>query len=165
MENENQDDVTTTTSDEAEVVEHNDIDLIKAELAILKEERDRERDAKNAILARAKAAEAKLKEGKSITQPEKNSNLNEALIDLRIDGYSREDADFILRNGGRKALEDANSYVSIAIKARREQRLSEEAASQTLQNSSQLSEVERKYTPEQLKNMSAKELEKILPHA
>jgi hypothetical protein len=164
MENENKDDVTTTTYDEAEVVENNDIDLIKAELAILKEERDRERDAKNAILARAKAAEAKLKEGK-ITQPEKNSNLNEALIDLRIDGYTREDADFILRNGGRKALDDANSYVSIAIKARREQRLSEEAASQTSQNSSQLSEVERKYTPEQLKNMSAKELEKILPHA
>lgn len=164
MENENQDDVTTTTSGEAEAVENNDIDLIKAELAILKEERDRERDAKNAILARAKAAEAKLKEGK-ITQPEKGSQLNEALIDLRIDGYTREDADFILRNGGRKALEDANSYVSIAIKARRDQRLSEEAASQTSQNSSQLSEVERKYTPEQLKNMSAKELEKILPHA
>lgn len=164
MENENQDDVTTTTFGEAEAVENNDIDLIKAELAILKEERDRERDAKNAILARAKAAEAKLKEGK-ITQPEKGSQLNEALIDLRIDGYTREDADFILRNGGRKALEDANSYVSIAIKARRDQRLSEEAASQTSQNSSQLSEVERKYTPEQLKNMSSKELEKILPHA
>ena len=137
-----------------------DVETLKARLALVEEERDRERNAKNAILARAKAAEAKNKT--VINEPSKR---NEQILDLRLDGLSAEEAAFVVANGGKKALEDKNSLVSIALQARRDQRLSEQAASQTAQGSSQLSEIERKFTPEQLKNMSAKELEKILPHA
>lgn len=79
-------------------------------------------------------------------------------------GYTRADAEFIQKNGGKEALKDPNSYVSVALRTMSEQRKAEQLANQT-QDTSQMSEVERKYTPEQLKNMSAKELEEILPRA
>jgi len=61
-------------------------------------------------------------------------------------------------------MEDPNSLVSIAVKAKMEQKKAEEAASQTTVGQG-ASDVERKYTPEQLKNMSLKELEALLPKA
>lgn len=79
-------------------------------------------------------------------------------------GYTKADAEFIQRNGGKKALEDQNSYVAVALRTMQEQRRAEQAASAVNSTAGQ-SEVERKYTPEQLKNMSVEELEKLLPHA
>jgi hypothetical protein len=79
-------------------------------------------------------------------------------------GYTRADAEFIQKNGGRKAMEDPNSYVNLALRTLKEQRTAEQAASQASATSGQ-TEIERKYTPEQLKNMSVAELEKLLPHA
>ena len=86
------------------------------------------------------------------------------LADYIREGYSREDVSFIVANGGREALKDPNSYTSIAIKSKMEQRRAEAAAAGT-SDTSGMSEIERKYTPEQLKAMSATELAKILPKA
>lgn len=97
------------------------------------------------------------------TEQTKTVGVPDEVIDLRLDGYSKEEVEFIIKNGGRKALEDTNSFVSIALNTKREQAKAESAAQ--IPDSSQLSEVERKFTPEQLKNMSAKELETLLPHA
>lgn len=79
-------------------------------------------------------------------------------------GYTREDARFIQSNGGAEALKDPNSYVSAALRTIQEQRRAESEASKATMGTGQ-SEVERKYTDEQLRNMSAEELAKILPHA
>ena len=73
--------------------------------------------------------------------------------------------DVIISNGGRKILEDKDNPITLGIEARKQQRAAEMAANGTSNSSSQLSDVERKYTPEMLKNMDTKELEKILPHA
>lgn len=83
---------------------------------------------------------------------------------LYREGYDEKQIEFIMHNGGRKVLEDKNSPVSVAISALREQAKAEDAANRT-QEGSQLSEVERKFTPEQLANMPTAELEKVLPHA
>ena len=86
------------------------------------------------------------------------------IADYIREGYSRDDVSFIMANGGRKALEDPNSYVSIAVKAKMQQKRAEDAASQA-NDTSGMTEIERKYTPEQLRAMSAADLAKILPNA
>lgn len=78
-------------------------------------------------------------------------------------GYSETEIDLIMHNGGMKILEDKNNPIVVGLSATREQRKAEDLASQTSGSSSQLSEVERKYTAEQLANMTSAELEKILP--
>jgi hypothetical protein len=98
------------------------------------------------------------------TETTKTVGVPDEVIDLRLDGYSKEEVEFIIKNGGRRALEDKQSYVAIALNTKREQARAEALASQT-PDSSQLTEAERKFTPDQLAKMSAKELEDILPHA
>lgn len=96
--------------------------------------------------------------------PKEAYSINDEVVDLRLDGYSKPEVEFILRNGGRKELDDKNSYVAIALNTKREQERAEREASKTTDTSG-MTEVERKYTTEQLKNMTAAELEKILPRA
>jgi len=86
--------------------------------------------------------------------------LEDEALNLRIDGYSVEDTKFILANGGRKALEDKNSLVSLAINARRQQAAAERAAVDETDTGK--SEVEKKYSHEQLREMPTSELEKVL---
>lgn len=149
---------------------------------VLKQQLSKEAQARRQITARAikgeseakKEREARIKaeeELKSLTTKKEESQEqkpvtinNDEVVDLRLDGYSKKEVEWIMQNGGRKSLEDPNSLVSIAIKAQREQTKAEAAAS-AVADTSGLSEIERKYTPEQLKSMSVKELEKILPHA
>jgi hypothetical protein len=82
-------------------------------------------------------------------------------MELRISGYDEKEAEYIMRNGGKKSLED--EMVKAAIKAKREQAQAEAASVDT--DSSNKSEIEKKYTPEQLESMTVEELEKILPKA
>lgn len=146
-------------------------------VAELKEKLKKANEAKQQLFARAKKAEGFekqddgtwIKKAKTetpkpepIKSNEKASDQEDERLELRLDGYSKDEVSFIMNNGGRKALEDKTSYVSIALNTKREQQKAEEAASKTPDVSS-LSEVERKYTEEQLKNMSSKELAKILP--
>ena len=95
---------------------------------------------------------------------ERSPILDDEAVDLRLDGYSKDEVSFILLNGGRKALEKKDSYVSIAISAKQEQRKAEEESSKA-KDTSQMVGTTKKYTLEQLNKMSKKELEKILPHA
>ncbi len=90
--------------------------------------------------------------------------LRDDAFKLYREGYDEEDIDLILKNGGRDVLKNENSALTLGLKAKMEQKRAENAAGMT-SGGSQLSEIERKYTPEQLKNMDTKELEKILPHA
>lgn len=134
-----------------------DVETLKAELA-------KEKAAKQQILARAKAAEAKLKEPPKNIQPTNPSIDIEKIIneevDLRLDGYTKEEVAFLKANGGRKALD--NPFVKTAIQTIRSQKQAEAAAPET---DGAKSEVERKYTNDQLKKMSSEELSKILPHS
>ncbi len=91
--------------------------------------------------------------------------LRDDAFKLYREGYDEKEIDAIMNNGGRKILEDKDNPITLGIEARKQQRSAEQAVNATSNSSSQLSEVERKYTPEMLKNMSTKELEKILPHA
>lgn len=86
------------------------------------------------------------------------------IAEMIREGYTREDANFIMKNGGREALKDPNSYVARALAATMEQRKAEAEASK-VSSGSGTSEAERKFTQEQLKNMSSADLAKILPHA
>lgn len=139
-----------------------DTEVLKAELA-------KKADAVRQLTARAKTAEEALKKSKETREPQKISepqadtkaDYRDEVYDLRLDGYSREEAQFIMKNGGRKALEE-NAFVKVAIEKIREQKKAEQAIPD---DTSEKSDIERKYTPEQLRNMSAAELAKILPHA
>ena len=139
---------------------------------VLKDQLRKEADARRQLTARAKKAEDELRTLKaqgikaepiiSESPTDSTVTLNDEVVDLRLDGYSKSEVQWIMNNGGRKVLDDPNSLVSIAIKAQREQMKAEQAASQVADTSG-LSEIERKYTPEQLRNMSVKELETLLP--
>lgn len=140
---------------------------------VLREELAKQTEARRQILARAKRAEAELKveREKSIraeVKPDTTTNseysLNDEVVDLRLDGFTKADVEFIMKNGGRKALEDKTSYTSIAINARKEQAKAEAEANKVVDTSG-MSEFERKFTPEMMKNMTSAELKKILPHA
>ena len=137
----------------------------------LTEKLEKAEKAKKQILARAKKAEEELKALKvppptqTITKEEPQGSDEKLweIAEMIQEGYTRADADFISKNGGKSALKDPNSYVSIALKSIKEQRAAEIAASQT-GNQSNASEVERKYTEEQLKSMPLSKLKEILPH-
>mgnify|MGYP006368192623 CR=1 FL=1 len=79
------------------------------------------------------------------------------------EGYDRDDVDFILKNGGRTALKDPNSLVSLALKSKTEQKRAEDAASKATSGGS--GEIIGKVTLQDLSKMSAEEMKKHLPHA
>lgn len=81
-------------------------------------------------------------------------------IELKTDGYSEEEISFIQKNGGRKALD--NPFVKSAIDAMREKNRAESAV---VDVNSGGTDLERKYTNEQLSQMPLDELEKLLPKA
>ena len=156
----------STNETEEETVENPEGETSEERLARLEEQNKK-------LFARAKKAEGysqdsdgnwvkkeQPKPKQTITK--KPIDLDEEKFELRLQGYSKEDVNFILNNGGSDALSDKNSLVSLALSEKKKQANAENAAQQTT-NTSGMSEVERKYTPEQLKNMSSKELEKILP--
>jgi hypothetical protein len=161
------DQVTPATNEGQEQELEINLDTPEESIDVLKEQLAKEREAKRQILARAKAAEETAKKLKETSTPppaptpkndSKGYDLDE-VTDLRLDGYSKDEVKFIMQNGGRKALED-NSFVKVAIEKIREQKKAEQAIPEM---ESGKSEVERKYTQEQLSKMSAEELYKILP--
>jgi len=78
-------------------------------------------------------------------------------------GYTESEIDLIMHNGGAKLLEDKTNPLVLGLQAAKEQRGAEDAAS-AVSDSSGLSDIERKYTEQDMRNMSAKDLEKLLPH-
>lgn len=132
------------------------------------------------LYARTKTAEGFIqdadgnwvKKEKPVVQAPTEINKPDSSIDDKLwtvaemirEGYTRQDVDFIMRNGGKEALNDPKSIVSVAMKTVMEQRNAELQAAKATDTSG-LTDAERKYTPEQLKKMSRAELEKLLPHA
>ena len=79
-------------------------------------------------------------------------------------GYTEAEIDLIMHNGGMKALSDEKSPLTLGLRVAREQRSAEEAAGQVSDKSGQ-SEVERKYTPEQMRNMKKEDLANLIGFA
>ena len=117
---------------------------------------------KKKAIEKREAPQKVQKEELSINRGQDTPILDEA-VELRLDGYSKEEVSFILKNGGRKALEESDSYVAHAINAKREQLKAEEQASKA-KDTSQMVGTTKKYTHAQLSKMTKEELEKILPH-
>lgn len=144
-----------TNAVEEEVSETSDEEL---DPVALKAERDAaiaERDLQH---KRATKAEAKLKE-KPLTTNESSTNSDERFerLELKTEGYNSDEVDFLMQNGGRKALE--NSIAMAGIEAIRKKAKSTEATPSGTGKSA----VYQKFTEPDLKKMSAEELEKIIP--
>jgi hypothetical protein len=137
------------TSDSVEMVKKEKFDQVFARMKKAEEEAKRLKASVKSQEATAKADHAVDKKGYDLDE----------VTDLRLDGYSKDEVKFIMNNGGRKALEE-NTFVKVAIEKIREQKKAEQAipAEETGK-----SEIERKYTQEQLSKMSSDELYKILP--
>lgn len=165
--------------DTSNITEDGTVEVVEGES--VEDKAARLEEANKKLFERAKKAEGFIKQAdgtwvkkpqtQKIIKEEKNvpdvDSLKEeiwTIADYIREGYDRKDVEFIMRNGGREALNDPNSYVSVALKSKLEQRRAEAEASKT-SNSGGMSEIERKYTPEQLRNMSSEELKKILPQA
>lgn len=83
-----------------------------------------------------------------------------ARLELKTDGYSEDAITFLMKVGGKEALKDA--HIKAAIDSIQEQKRAEDAvvASETSK-----SDVERKFTQQEIDAMSPEELYKILPKA
>lgn len=139
------------------------------------EERDarvKEADARKQLTARATTAEQAFADYKKahpeiepvITKkddPKPYSILDDEAASMILEGYKPDEVRFVLANGGRKVLEDKESFVTIAVNTKRDQRNAEIAASGA--EGTGKSDVFKQYTAEQLKNMKSADLEKILP--
>lgn len=156
-------DSSTTESQQnqdVELVLEDDAEILKAEIA-----------KKDAIIkqvtARAHQAEAKLKSKDSVATKETkqpvddNKEIFNDALELRLQGYSKEEVEFIIKNGGVKSITD-NPFVKAAVETMKEQRKAEQSVSTT---DTGKSEIETKFTPEQIAKMSVEELEKHLPHS
>ncbi len=131
-----------TQAAEATISDESELDTLREGIddpVVLKAQLAKEAEARRQLTARAKKAEALAKELQTQGKPEVKSDPlqvnspapSDEVIDLRLDGYSKEEVAYIMANGGRKALEDKTSFTAIAINTRREQLKAEQAASQT----------------------------------
>jgi hypothetical protein len=119
------------------------------------------------ITARAKRAEEEARAAKAELEALRSANhqvdpIKDELESLRlkVEGFSDEEVAFLKPFGGKKAME--NPIVKTAIETIRSQKKAEQAIPE---DDSAKSDIERKYTMEQLRQMPASELEKILPHS
>lgn len=98
------------------------------------------------------------------TIPKPSDILKADEFKLYRQGYSESEIDLIMHNGGIKAIADEKSPLALGLKVAREQRKAEEASGQTSDKTG-LSEIERKYTTEDMRNMKADDLAKIIGYA
>lgn len=82
---------------------------------------------------------------------------------LYREGYTPGEIDLIIHNGGAKILQDKTNPITLGLEAAKVQRSAEDAASRVTDSSS-LSDVERKYSEQDMRNMSKEDLEKLIPH-
>lgn len=78
-------------------------------------------------------------------------------LELKTEGYTTDEVDFLMQNGGRQALK--NEIAMAGIEAMRKKRKSVEATPSGTGKSA----VYQKYTAQDLRKMSAEDLEKIIP--
>ena len=140
------------------------------DVEVLKEKFAKVSETNKKLYARTKEAEAKLKEVKppkpiiqQQEQPKPSDILKADEFKLYRAGYTESEIDLIMHNGGAKILEDKTNPLVLGLQAAKEQRGAEDAASK-VSEASGLSEIERKYTEQDLRNMKKEDLEKLLPH-
>ena len=175
--------VDETKGTEATISDETQLDTLREGIddpVVLKAQLAKEAEARRQLTARAKKAEEDLKTLKAsqvkpedhsttTTKTETTSTAEDERLELRLDGYSKEEVGYIMANGGRKSLEDKNSYTAIAINTRREQLKAEQAASQTDQSGGEDQlrglnfNLPRNPTTTDLKKSLA-DMEKALPH-
>jgi hypothetical protein len=147
-----------------------DLDLNTASQEEIKAHALKLKEMNAQLYARTKKAETTKKESdealrKAVqekmgtTEPKTEFNNEDrfARIELMAKGYSDDELDFIMANGGKKALE--NPFVKSAVEGIRTQRKAEQAA--TIDSSSK-SDISKRYTDAQIAKMSAKQLQELL---
>lgn len=106
--------------------------------------------------AKSKALEAELAKAKG--QQNIPDNEWRERMELIARGYKDDsELDFIMKNGGKSALND--EFVKMAIDKRREENSAKEKVAM---NVSSKSSIERKYSNDELRSMSASDMEAIL---
>jgi len=119
---------------------------------------------KEALLGRLKRAESKKKKAPKAESSEIINNTSDddriERLELKLDGYADGEIEEIMKFGGKAFLQ--TELGKKAADLIRDQRKAEEAAK--IETSAK-SEFESKYSDQDLKDMSAEELKKILPKA
>ena len=148
MENENDNIVSGWQTDEFAEITLDDYEKAQQRIEQLEKEKETLVIQKNKYKEKLQKGQEKAPENKAF----------EERLELRVDGYSADEVDFILANGGRKALE--NKFVKTAIETMREQRKSENAAidESTVGGTG----VGKKYNQSDLDKMSLEDLEKLI---
>lgn len=124
----------------------------------LEEEKKKLEETNKKLYARLKSSPNKPL-GQAVSQsPDITDKLEK--LELRTKGYSDDEINFLKPYGGEKALE--NPYVKQALEIMREKAQAEKAV---VDVDGGKSDIEKKYTDDQLKNMPIDELEKLLPKA
>jgi len=119
--------------------------------------------------AEAKEARAKAIEVKPAISVERQGEYKPSDI-LKADefklyraGYLESEIDLIMHNGGAKILDDKKNPLVLGLSAAKQQRLAEDAAGMA-RDSSGLSDIENKYTEQDLRNMKKEDIAKLVPH-
>lgn len=141
--------------------------LEKTNAKLFERAKSKEADAKawkdyQESLAQGKPA---ISEVSAIPQPiQKASDILKAdEFKLYRAGYTESEIDLIMHNGGAKLLEDKANPLVLGLQAAKEQRGAEDAASR-VSDASSLSDIERQYTEQDMRNMKKEDLEKLIPH-
>jgi hypothetical protein len=147
----------TTEGQEENLEEQISIEQYEA----IKTELEKEKQSKAKIYARAKRAEELLKvrkpESDDLLQTNSDADWKEKM-ELKVEGFkSDEELDFIMKNGGKKAID--KPYVKAAIEAIRQQKQAEQAAVEGQDKTA----TKKGYTDDELRKMSTDELYKLLP--
>lgn len=138
---------------ETTVPDELDAEALKAELEKTRAEKDLQHK-------RATKAEAELKKLKPLTTNQSSPDSDERFerLELKTEGYKSEEVDFLMQNGGRKALD--NPMVMAGIESLRKKAKSVDATPAGTAKSP----VYQKYTEQDLRKMSLDDLEKIMPN-
>jgi hypothetical protein len=121
--------------------------------ALYEEERKKKNKYKNRLLSLTASEKPK---SEPITKTRSDDSWK-ARMELKVEGYDDEAIDFILKNGGKKALE--NPYVVQAVEAIKTKKVAEAA---TLGDQGQKSGIEKRFTPQEFAKLSSEEQLKAL---
>lgn len=151
MSNEDVKDVSEIATDETQEITLDDYEQAQKRINELEKE-------KETLVIQKNKYKEKLQKQEQVQSPI-NTGINER-VELRLDGYNADEVEFILANGGRKALE--NKFVKSAIDVMREQARSEKAA---IDDNASGGNTENHYSRNDLLNLPMDELEKLVPKA
>jgi len=156
MENETNQDFeldTIETEVETDSIEEVDTDTTDYK-ALYEEERKKKNKYKNKLLSITSTEKPK---SEPITKTRSTDDSWKARMELKVEGYDDEAIDFILKNGGKKALE--NQYVVQAVEAIKTKKIAEAA---TLGEQGQKSGIEKRFSQQEFAKLSSEEQLKAL---